>query len=41
MSGNGEGAMLVRILKTFDGPELLMIAAASAFVAVSVAYHLF
>jgi hypothetical protein len=30
--------MLLRILKNFDGPELLMLAAASAFVVVSVAY---
>jgi len=30
--------MLLRILKGFDGPELLMLAAASAFVVVSVAY---
>ncbi len=38
MSGTGEGAMLVQILKTYDGPEILMIAAACAFVTVFVAY---
>ncbi len=30
--------MLARILKTYDGPEILMIAAACAFVGISVVY---
>lgn len=36
--GTVEGAMLVRIWKSYEAPELLMIAAATAFVAVSVLY---
>ena len=30
--------MLIRIFRSFDGPEILMLAAASLFVVVSIAY---
>lgn len=38
VSGTVRVPMLVRIFRDFDGPELLMLAAASAFVVVSVTY---